>query len=177
MIDISDNQKQKAFSNFSYVHIPLCRPHLYSRCLCCNNIWNHLLLRKRGQGNGQSEWECHGCRGCYLGHKWGTRINIPAGDSLFVERLNLRWRHYLWCWRSVIPQGAPIRFVWADASGSGPGNCRAPLNNPDPSCGSGIWLDYTVDVQKTKLDYVTLEGTYGIPVQVQNGVYRYGTWF
>ena len=104
----------------------------------------------------------------------GTRINIPAGDRLIVEGSICAGD--ITCGAGApSSQGAPIRFVWADASGSGPGNCAgAPFNNPDPSCGSGIWLDYTVDVQKTKLNYVTLEGTYGIPVQIQNGVYRYG---
>ncbi len=171
---MSDNQKTKSiFLTFlmftslcvGLISIPVASAVTTSGTITASETWS---------GTVNLNGNVTVAEGATLVINGGTRINIPAGDQLIVEGSICAGD--ITCGAGApSSQGAPIRFVWADASGSGPGNCAgAPLNNPDPSCGSGIWLDYTVDVQKTKLNYVTLEGTYGIPVQVQNGVYRYG---
>ena len=50
------------------------------------------------------------------------------------------------------------------------------IYNPDLSCGSGIYLTQTIDQSLTKLNHVTLDGAYGIPVDIDGqGTIKYGT--
>lgn len=102
----------------------------------------------------------------------GTTVNIPAGDRIIVEGSICAGDSS--CGASPASTGNPIRLRWATGPDEGTGNCYVnPINNPDPSCGSGVYLDYTVDQALTKLNYVFFEKAYGIPVQVSQGTYLY----
>jgi len=102
----------------------------------------------------------------------GTTVNIPAGDRIIVEGSICAGDSS--CGASPASTGNPIRLHWATPPGEGTGNCYInPLNNPDTACGSGLFLDYTIDRALTKLNYVSFENTYGIPFEISTGVYRY----
>ena len=102
----------------------------------------------------------------------GTTVNIPAGDRIIVEGSICAGDSS--CGASPASTGNPIRLRWATAPDGGTGNCYVnPLNNPDPACGSGMFLDYTIDRSLTKLNYVSFEKAYGLPVEVSQGTYLY----
>ena len=102
----------------------------------------------------------------------GTTVNIPAGDRIVVEGSICAGDSS--CGASPASTGNPIRLRWATPPAEGTGNCYFnPINNPDTACGSGLFLDYTIDQALTKLNYVSFEKAYGMPVQVSQGSYLY----
>ncbi len=107
----------------------------------------------------------------------GTTINIPAGYNLHIEGSICAGDSS--CGASQASTGSPIRFIWGDASppvdANDTGRCN--LNgvwNIDKNCGSGIYLDSTIDQALTKMNHVTLDGAYGIPVDIGAGQIKYG---
>jgi len=102
----------------------------------------------------------------------GTTVNILAGDRIIVEGSICAGDSS--CGASPASTGNPIRLRWATPPSEGTGNCYFnPINNPDTGCGSGLFLDYTIDRALTKLNYVSFEKAYGIPIEVTTGTYRY----
>ena len=98
----------------------------------------------------------------------GTEINIPANRSIQIEGSICAGDTS--CGASQANTGSPIRFVWGNPAAPGAnqtGKCYVTgINNPDMSCGSGIYISSTIDQSKTRLNHVTLDGAYGIPVDI-----------
>ena len=107
----------------------------------------------------------------------GTLVNIPANKSIIIEGSICAGDSS--CGASQASTGSPIRFVWASPGSTGPnqtGSCYVTgIFNPDVSCGSGIYLSPTIDQSLTKLNQISLEGAYGIPIDIDGqGSYKYG---
>ena len=108
----------------------------------------------------------------------GTTINIPADKSIRIEGSICAGDSS--CGASQASTGSPIRFIWGDPAAPAPnqtGQCYVTgVYNPDLSCGSGIYLSQTIDQSLTKLNHVTLDGAYGIPVDIDGqGTIKYGS--
>ena len=108
----------------------------------------------------------------------GTTINIPADKNIRIEGSICAGDSS--CGASQASTGSPIRFIWADPAAPAPnqtGRCYVTgVLNPDMACGSGIYLAPTIDQSLTKLNHVTLDGAYGIPVDIDGqGNIKYGS--
>ena len=106
----------------------------------------------------------------------GTTINIPANRSIHIQGSICAGDTS--CGATQGSTGSPVRFIWG-AAATGPANqsrCYVTgIWNPDLSCGSGIYLDSTIDQSLTRLNHVTLDGAFGIPVDIDGqGNYKYG---
>ena len=106
----------------------------------------------------------------------GTTINIPANRSIHIQGSICAGDTS--CGATQGSTGSPVRFIWG-AAASGPANqsrCYVTgIWNPDLSCGSGIYLDSTIDQSLTRLNHVTLDGAFGIPVDIDGqGKFKYG---
>ena len=107
----------------------------------------------------------------------GTTINIPADKNINIQGSICAGDSS--CGASQASTGSPIRFIWGDPAAPAPnqtGRCYVTgINNPDMACGSGIYLDSTIDQSLTRLNHVTLDGAYGIPVDIDGqGSIKYG---
>lgn len=106
----------------------------------------------------------------------GTTINIPANKSIQIQGSICAGDTS--CGSSQASTGSPIRFIWGAAS-TAPnqtGSCYVTgVYNPDMACGSGIYLASTIDQSLTRMNHVTLDGAYGIPVDIDGqGTIKYG---
>lgn len=106
----------------------------------------------------------------------GTTINIPANKSIQIQGSICAGDSS--CGSSQASTGSPIRFIWGAAS-TAPnqtGSCYVTgVYNPDMACGSGIYLASTIDQSLTRMNHVTLDGAYGIPVDIDGqGTIKYG---
>ena len=106
----------------------------------------------------------------------GTTINVPANKSIQIQGSICAGDSS--CGASQASTGSPIRFIWGAAS-TAPnqtGSCYVTgVYNPDLSCGSGIYLASTIDQSLTRMNHVTLDGAYGIPVDIDGqGTIKYG---
>lgn len=106
----------------------------------------------------------------------GTTINVPANKSIQIQGSICAGDSS--CGASQASTGSPIRFIWGAAS-TAPnqtGSCYVTgVYNPDMACGSGIYLASTIDQSLTRMNYVTLDGAYGIPVDIDGqGTIKYG---
>jgi hypothetical protein len=107
----------------------------------------------------------------------GTTINIPADKNIQIQGSICAGDSS--CGASQASTGSPIRFIWAEAAAPAPnqtGRCFVTgVFNPDMSCGSGIYLASTIDQSLTRMNYITLDGAYGIPVDIDGqGSIKYG---
>ena len=107
----------------------------------------------------------------------GTTINIPANKSIQIQGSICAGDSF--CGASQASTGSPIRFIWGTPGTAGPnqtGSCYVQgVFNPDLSCGSGIYLASTIDQSLTRMNHVTLDGAYGIPVDIDGqGTIKYG---
>ena len=106
----------------------------------------------------------------------GTTINLPADSNIQIAGSICAGDSS--CGATQASTGSPIRFIWADstAPANSTGKCYiSGITNPDLSCGSGIYLDSTIDQSLTRLNHVTLDKAYGIPVDIDNqGNFKYG---
>ncbi len=108
----------------------------------------------------------------------GTTINIPADKNIRIEGSICAGDSS--CGASQASTGSPIRFIWSSPSAPAPnqtGRCYVTgVFNPDMACGSGIYLAQTIDQSLTKLNHITLDGAYGIPVDIDGqGTIKYGS--
>ncbi len=106
----------------------------------------------------------------------GTTINIPADKNIRIEGSVCAGDTS--CGASQASTGSPIRFIWATPGAPAPnqtGRCYVTgVFNPDMACGSGIYLASTIDQSLTKMNHVTLDGAYGIPVDIDGqGTIKY----
>ena len=106
----------------------------------------------------------------------GTTINVPANKSIQIQGSICAGDSS--CGASQASTGSPIRFIWGAAS-TAPnqtGSCYVTgVYNPDMACGSGIYLASTIDQSLTRMNHVTLDGAYGIPVDIDGqGTIKYG---
>ena len=107
----------------------------------------------------------------------GTTINIPANKSIQIQGSICAGDSS--CGASQASTGSPIRFIWGTPAAPAPnqtGSCYVTgVFNPDLSCGSGIYLASTIDQSLTRMNYVTLDGAYGIPIDIDGqGTIKYG---
>ena len=107
----------------------------------------------------------------------GTTINVPADNNIQIQGSICAGDSS--CGASQASTGSPIRFIWGSAAAPAPnqtGRCYVTgVWNPDMACGSGIYLASTIDQSLTKLNHVTLDGAYGIPVDIDGqGSIKYG---
>jgi len=107
----------------------------------------------------------------------GTTINIPADKNIHIQGSICAGDSS--CGASQASTGSPIRFIWAEAAAPAPnqtGRCFVTgVFNPDMACGSGIYLASTIDQSLTRMNYITLDGAYGIPVDLDGqGTIKYG---
>ena len=107
----------------------------------------------------------------------GTTINIPADKNIRIEGSICAGDTS--CGASQASTGSPIRFLWGAPAAPAPnqtGRCYVTgVFNPDMACGSGIYLAPTIDQSLTRLNHVTLDGAYGIPVDIDGqGTLKYG---
>ena len=107
----------------------------------------------------------------------GTTINIPADKNINIQGSICAGDSS--CGASQASTNSPIRFIWGAPAAPAPnqtGRCYVTgIFNPDMACGSGIYLDSTIDQSLTRLNHVTLDGAYGIPVDIDGqGSIKYG---
>ena len=107
----------------------------------------------------------------------GTTINVPAENNIQIQGSICAGDSS--CGASQASTGSPIRFIWGSAAAPAPnqtGRCYVTgVWNPDMACGSGIYLASTIDQSLTKMNHVTLDGAYGIPVDIDGqGSIKYG---
>ena len=104
----------------------------------------------------------------------GTTINVPADKYISIQGSICAGESS--CGASQASTGSPIRFIWGDPpAGNQTSRCYVTgLWNPDLSCGSGIYIDSTIDQAATKMNHVVLDGAYGIPIDIGNGNIKYG---
>ena len=107
----------------------------------------------------------------------GTTINVPADKNIQIQGSICAGDSS--CGASQASTGSPIRFIWGSAAAPAPnqtGRCYVTgVFNPDMSCGSGIYLASTIDQSLTRMNHVTLDGAYGIPVDIDGqGTIKYG---
>ena len=107
----------------------------------------------------------------------GTTINVPADKNIQIQGSICAGDSS--CGASQASTGSPIRFIWGTAAAPAPnqtGRCYVTgVFNPDMSCGSGIYLASTIDQSLTRMNHVTLDGAYGIPVDIDGqGTIKYG---
>ena len=108
----------------------------------------------------------------------GTTINIPADRSIRIQGSICAGDSS--CGASPASASSQIKFNWAEPGAPAPnqtGRCYfTGVFNPDMACGSGIYLDSTIDQSLTKLSHITLDGAYGIPVDIDGqGTIKYGS--
>ncbi|MDP6870315.1 MAG: right-handed parallel beta-helix repeat-containing protein [Candidatus Poseidoniaceae archaeon] len=107
----------------------------------------------------------------------GTTINVPANRSITIQGAICAGDSS--CGASQASTGSPVRFLWG-TPGAGTdlnqSRCyvQATSYNPDAACASGIYLDSTIDQSLTKLNHVTIDGAYGIPVAISQSQIKYG---
>ena len=107
----------------------------------------------------------------------GTTINVPADNNIQIQGSICAGDSS--CGASQASTGSPIRFIWGAAAAPAPnqtGRCYITgVWNPDMACGSGIYLASTIDQSLTRMNHVTLDGAYGIPVDLDGqGTIKYG---
>lgn len=107
----------------------------------------------------------------------GTTINIPADKNIQVEGSICAGDSS--CGASQASTGSPIRFLWGEPGApvaNQTGRCYVTgVWNPDMSCGSGIYLASTIDQSLTRMNHITIDGAYGIPVDIDGqGSIKYG---
>tara|TARA_B100000700_G_scaffold322045_1_gene422660 strand:- start:6067 stop:10284 length:4218 start_codon:yes stop_codon:yes gene_type:complete len=107
----------------------------------------------------------------------GTTINVPADHNIQIQGSICAGDSS--CGASQASTGSPIRFIWGSAAAPAPnqtGRCYVTgVWNPDMSCGSGIYLASTIDQSLTRMNHITLDGAYGIPVDIDGqGTIKYG---
>ncbi len=107
----------------------------------------------------------------------GTTINVPADKNIQIQGSICAGDSS--CGSSQASTGSPIRFIWGSAAAPAPnqtGRCYVTgVWNPDMACGSGIYLASTIDQSLTRMNHVTLDGAYGIPVDIDGqGSIKYG---
>ena len=107
----------------------------------------------------------------------GTTINVPADKNIQIQGSICAGDSS--CGASQASTGSPIRFIWGAAAAPAPnqtGRCYVTgIFNPDMACGSGIYLASTIDQSLTRMNHVTLDGAYGIPVDIDGqGTIKYG---
>ena len=107
----------------------------------------------------------------------GTTINVPADKNIQIQGSICAGDSS--CGASQASTGSPIRFIWGSAAAPAPnqtGRCYVTgVWNPDMACGSGIYLASTIDQSLTRMNHVTLDGAYGIPVDIDGqGSIKYG---
>ena len=105
----------------------------------------------------------------------GTTIQMPAGSNINIQGSICAGDSS--CGASQASTGSPIRFIWADAPASNQtGRCYVTgIWNPDLSCGEGIYIDSTIDQAATKMNFIVLDGAYGIPIDITGqGNVKYG---
>ena len=106
----------------------------------------------------------------------GTTINVPADKNIRIQGSICAGDSS--CGASQASTGSPIRFIWGTPPNDPTQTGRCNINgvfNPDLACGSGIYLDQTIDQSLTKMNHVTLDGAYGIPVDIDGqGTVKYG---
>lgn len=107
----------------------------------------------------------------------GTTINVPANRNIQIQGSICAGDSS--CGASQASTGSPIRFIWGSAAAPAPnqtGRCYVTgIFNPDMSCGSGIYLASTIDQSLTRMNHVTVDGAYGIPVDIDGqGTIKYG---
>ena len=107
----------------------------------------------------------------------GTTINLPANRSIQVAGSICAGDST--CGASQASTGSPVRFKWADVPAAGEnetGRCYVTgIQNPDMACGSGLYIESTIDQSLTRLTHVTFDGAYGIPADIDDaGTIKYG---
>ena len=107
----------------------------------------------------------------------GTTINVPADKNIQIQGSICAGDSS--CGASQASTGSPIRFIWGSAAepvANQTGRCYVTgVFNPDMSCGSGIYLASTIDQSLTRMNHVTLDNAYGIPVDIDGqGSIKYG---
>ena len=105
----------------------------------------------------------------------GTTINIPYDRNIHIEGSICAGDSS--CGATQASTGSPIRFIWGDApTGNLTSRCYVTgLWNPDLSCGSGIYIDSTIDQASTRMNHIVIDGAYGIPVDISGaGNVKYG---
>ncbi|MBT5183745.1 MAG: right-handed parallel beta-helix repeat-containing protein [Euryarchaeota archaeon] len=107
----------------------------------------------------------------------GTTINIPADKNIQIQGSICAGDSA--CGASQASTGSPVRFIWGAPAAPAPnqtGRCYVTgVWNPDMACGSGLYLAETIDQSLTRMNHVTLDGAYGIPVDLDGqGTIKYG---
>ena len=107
----------------------------------------------------------------------GTTINIPADKNIQIEGSICAGDSS--CGASQASTGSPVRFIWGEPGApvaNQTGRCYVTgVWNPDMSCGSGIYLASTIDQSLTRMNHITIDGAYGIPVDIDGqGSIKYG---
>ena len=107
----------------------------------------------------------------------GTTINIPANRNIQIQGSICAGDAF--CGATQASTGSPIRFIWSEPGAAAPnqtGRCYVTgVFNPDMACGSGIYLASTIDQSLTRMNHVTIDGAYGIPVDIDGqGTIKYG---
>ena len=107
----------------------------------------------------------------------GTTINVPADKNIQIQGSICAGDSS--CGASQASTGSPIRFIWGSAAepvANQTGRCYVTgVYNPDMSCGSGIYLASTIDQSLTRMNHVTIDNAYGIPVDIDGqGSIKYG---
>ncbi|MFL2968597.1 MAG: right-handed parallel beta-helix repeat-containing protein [Candidatus Poseidoniaceae archaeon] len=107
----------------------------------------------------------------------GTTINVPADKNIQIQGSICAGDSS--CGASQASTGSPIRFIWGSAAepvANQTGRCYVTgVYNPDMSCGSGIYLASTIDQSLTRMNHVTVDNAYGIPVDIDGqGSIKYG---
>ena len=107
----------------------------------------------------------------------GTTINVPANNNIQIQGSICAGDSS--CGATQASTGSPVRFIWGAAAEPAPnqtGRCYVTgIYNPDMSCGSGIYLASTIDQSLTRMNHVTLDNAYGIPIDLDGlGTIKYG---
>jgi len=105
----------------------------------------------------------------------GTTINVPYDKNINIQGSICAGDSS--CGATQASTGSPIRFIWGDAPGGNlTSRCYVTgLWNPDLSCGSGIYIDSTIDQAATRMNHIVIDGAYGIPVDITGqGNVKYG---
>ncbi len=107
----------------------------------------------------------------------GTTINIPSNRNIQIQGSICAGDSF--CGATQASTGSPIRFIWGEPGAVAPnqtGRCYVTgVFNPDMACGSGIYLASTIDQSLTRMNHITIDGAYGIPVDIDGqGSIKYG---
>ncbi|HIF46696.1 MAG TPA: right-handed parallel beta-helix repeat-containing protein [Candidatus Poseidoniales archaeon] len=107
----------------------------------------------------------------------GTTINLPADKNIQVAGSICAGDSA--CGASQASTGSPVRFKWAAAApapNNSTGRCYITgILNPDMACGSGLYIEPTIDQSLTRLTHTTFDSAYGIPVEIDDrGTFKYG---